>query len=148
MRFEFKLLDPDSADGELEAEAGLVTIPASYISDCLGNLLYALWSLMQGEAETRCSWEDEPGEYRWIMRRGGDDVSLRILQFADSVPRQPDEVGRPIFETRQNLRVFARAIALGASRALAQHGEGGYEDRMHRPFPARTLELIQAAIGS
>lgn len=146
MRFEFKLLDPDSADAELDDGASQVTVPASFILDPLGNLLYALWRLMQGEIETRCSWVEEPGEYRWIMRREGDDVSLRILALASFFPSRPDEAGRLIFETRQDLRTFVRAIAMGASRTLGEHGESTYSDRMHAQFPTRILDLIKAEL--
>jgi hypothetical protein len=89
---------------------------------------------------------EEPGEYRWIMRRDGADVSLRILEFPEFFPTRPDERGRLIFETRQDLRAFARAIALGASRTLGEHGETTYSERMHAQFPTRILDLIKAEL--
>jgi hypothetical protein len=147
MRFEFRLTGHGSATAEIGDEASHVTIVASAISDPLGDLLHALWRLMEGEPETQCSWEDEPGEYRWIMTRLEGVMELRVLEFDQSHPRLPDESGRLVLRTRQSLPAFARAIALGASRTLELNGDAGYRERWFgRPFPSRTLALIQAAL--
>jgi hypothetical protein len=89
MRFEFKLLDHDSADAELDDGVSHITVYASCFEDPLGHLLYALWRLMQGEAETRCSWVEEPGEYRWIMRRDGADVRFEYWNSPNSFRLDP-----------------------------------------------------------
>jgi hypothetical protein len=148
MRFEFRLTGHGSATAEIDDEAAHLEVIASYISDPLGDLLHALWRLMEGDPEARCSWEDEPGEYRWIMNREIDEVVLRILEFPNSHPAQPDDLGRLVFQTRQGISTFARAIALGASRTLEVNGDVGYRDGWGRPFPSRTLTLIQAALRS
>jgi hypothetical protein len=70
-------------------------------------------------------------------------LSLRVLEFADSYPPAEDHAGSVIFETRQEVLPFARAIALGASRTLQQLGEAGYQELWGAPFPTRTLELIK-----
>jgi len=147
MRFEFNLSGHGSADAELTDEVAHVEIPASYISDALDDLLYATWRISQGDSTTRCSWADEPGEWRWIMTRDGRDVSLRILWFDGRHPPRADEHGELIYQTRQDVGVFARAIALGASRTLADNGEDGFRDRWGHPFPTRKLEVLQAAVA-
>jgi hypothetical protein len=146
MRFEFILSGHGWADAEVSDELAHVSIEASYISDCLDDLLYAVWRTTQGDVETRCSCQDEPGEHRWIINRDGQEVLLRVLRFESSHPRRPDELGRLIYQTRQDVTVFARAIALGASRTLETYGEMGFELRWGKPFPTRTLELIQAEL--
>jgi hypothetical protein len=149
MRFDFKLTGHRWAAVELDDGASHVTIIASDISDPLADLLHAVWRLLDGEPETRSVWEDEPGEYRWIMKRENDDAVVRVLEFRSSHPRQADDLGQPVFETRQNLKVFARAVALGASRTLETTGEAGYSAEWGgRSFPGQTLALIRSALQS
>jgi hypothetical protein len=148
VRFEFRLLGVGWAEGHITDGTNHATFTASYTTDALDDLLYAVWRLLEGDAETRCSWQDEPGESRWIMRRQGDDVSVRVLGYSDYSRKLPDESGQPLFETLQPTLEFARAVALGASRTLQRHGTEGYEFEWHRgPFPARTLELIQEEVA-
>jgi len=146
MRFEFNLSGHGSADAELTDEVTHASIPASYISDALGDLLYAAWRITKGDSTSRCSWDDEPGEWRWIMTRNDRDVSLRVLWFDGRRPPRADEHGEQIYQTRQDVGVFARAVALGASRTLADNGAGGFRDRWGKPFPTRKLEVLQAAL--
>ncbi len=146
MRFEFSLSGSGGADAEVADEVSRASIPASYISNALGDLLYAVWRITQGESTSRCSWDDEPGEWRWIMTRDDREVSLRILWFDGRRPPRADEHGELIYQTQQDVRVFARAFALGASRTLAENGEEGFRDRWGTPFPTRKLEVLQAAL--
>lgn len=146
MRFEFNLGGHGGADGEITDETAHASIPASYISDALGDLLYAVWRISQGDPTSRFSWADEPGEWRWIMTRDDRDVSLRVLWFDGRHPPRTDEHGELIFQTRQDVTVLARAFALGASRALAKNGEEGFLESWGHPFPTRKLEVLQAAL--
>jgi hypothetical protein len=121
-------------------------LTASYLSDALGDLLSALVLLESGDAEeVRVSWEEEPGEYRWIFQRGGvDSVTLKILWFDDIYPPQGDERGRLVFETSQPLRELLRAVA-GAARALVDEvGEAEYlRQWVEHPFPTAQLEQLE-----
>jgi hypothetical protein len=143
MWFEYRVVGRGWAEAGVGDPDSNASLSASYIQDALGDLLYAVWRLLEGEAEARCSWQEEPGEYRWIMRRDADLLSLRVLEFADSYPPAEDHAGSVVFETRQEVLTFARAIALGASRTLQQLGEAGYQELWGAPFPTRTLELIK-----
>ncbi len=147
MWFEFRLTGTGWAEAGIGDDANHATLTASYLSDALGDLLYAVWRVLEGDAEARCSWEDEPGEFRWILRRDKDRVWLRILEFGDLYQHRPDDAGRLLYETTQDAASFARAIALGASRALAEYGEQGYQQRWARfPFPAPVLRKVQLAL--
>lgn len=148
MRFEFTLSGQGWADARIEDENGQAQMEVSHLTDALSDLLHAVWRSGEGDAETRCSWEDEPGEYRWILRRAGGDVRIAILQFQSGYPRKSDRLGLVIFETQQKWSTFAHAIALGASRVIADDGGEDYRDRWQFPFPTRLLELINAQLGA
>ena len=146
MWFEFRLVGWGWAEAGIGDDVGHATVPASYIGDALGDLLYAVWLCASGAPETRCSWLDEPGEYRWILRREADEVRLLILEFPDDHPPRPDGVGALLFETRQDWSAIARPIALAASRILEKHGESGYLSEWGHPFPSATLALIRTRL--
>jgi hypothetical protein len=144
MRFEYELVGTGWAKAIVANESSEATVTASYLSDALGDLLYMVWRSLESEPEVRCSWEEEPGEYRWIMRRAGDDARLRVLDFDGGHPRRPDESGRLVFETSEPVLAIARAIALGASRCLAENGARRYADIWRTEFPFKTLRLVQS----
>ena len=146
MWFWFRLAGPGSAEAGIGDDVGHAIITASYLSDALGDLLHALWLCGSGAPEARCSWQEEPGEFRWVCRRQGDDIQLRILAFDDYYRHRPDAEGAVVFETRQDWEVVTRAIALGASRAVEKHGEAEYRNEWGHPFPTATLALIRAQL--
>lgn len=146
--FSFTLQGSGWAEGAVGDDERHARMTVSYLTDALGDLLEAVWRSGNGEAEARCSWEDEPGEYRWILTRAGEDVHVRILEFADRYPSRPDDAGMLLFETRQPWPVLARAIALGASRTLEQHGEADFLTNWGKPFPTAMLARVRARLRS
>jgi hypothetical protein len=159
MEFEFRLTGAGWAEARIADDARTAIVTASYLSDALGDLLAAVGVLLEGASESRCSWAEEPGEYRWLfVRTSDDDVELTILEFDDmfdwpdadtisgvrELSPQPDERGEIHFQTWQPLSVLARAIADGASAALAEHGAEGYlEQWIEAPFPTAHLAMIR-----
>jgi hypothetical protein len=157
MEFEYRLTGTGWAEARIGDDASHAILTASYLSDALGDLLEAIGLLLEGASEARCSWEEEPGEYRWIFVRTGDnDVQLEILAFDDMYSRpvtlpgvaelcpQPDARGELRFSTRQPLGVLARAIADGAAAALGEYGEEGYLAKwVEAPFPTARLAMIR-----
>ena len=121
-------------------------LTALYLSDALGDHLHAVWQCGSGVPEARCSWQEEPGEYRWILRRNGDQIRIQILEFDDVYQHRPDEAGSLLFETWQDWSTLAHAITLGASQTLEKHGQSAYEAQWGHPFPSATLALIRARL--
>jgi hypothetical protein len=157
VEFEYRLTGTGWAEARIADDASHAILTASYLSDALGDLLEAISLLFGGASEVRCSWEEEPGEYRWIFVRIGDnDVRLNILAFDDiysrpaTLPgvaelcRQPDERGELRFSTTQPLSMLARAIADGAAATLDEYGEAGYLAKwVEAPFPTTYLAFIR-----
>jgi hypothetical protein len=153
VEFTYRLVGLGWAEARLVDGAASATITASYLSDALADLLEAVAGLLAGAEETRCCWEEEPGEYRWIFRQDGRRVDLDVLWFDDDYDpetdfRGVDEQGKLVFTTQQSLRVLAAAIADGAGLVLAEHGEEGYLAQWHLyPFPTETLARVQKLLS-
>src|SRR5438067_831851 len=43
-----------------------------------------------GRDQDRCSWQTEPGEYRWLLTRAADRLEVTILRFGETFSRQRD----------------------------------------------------------
>jgi hypothetical protein len=144
MDFTYRLVGTGWAEASISDGMATATITASYLEDALGVLLKALSSLLDGAPEAQCSWEEEPGEYRWVFENSETDVHLRILSFPDIHPHKPDHQGVVVFETRQPLRGIAESIADGAEAVLDRYGEEDYLRLwVDSPFPTGQLEKVQ-----
>jgi hypothetical protein len=149
VKFNYRLTGTGWAEATLVDVAGTATVPASYLVDTLGVLLGAVAALLSGATDARCSWELEPGEYRWLFTRAGTSARLRVLRFDDAYPPEPDELGVVVFETIALLADMAAAFADGAQAVLDEHGAAGYIDRwVEHPFPVAELDSIRARLAS
>ena len=125
-----------------------VDVTASYLRDALGDLVRAMESLLQGGTDARCSWEEEPGEYRWIFTSDGIAVSLGILQLPDNFPTLDDAEGIEIFRTSASLSDLASDFANEAQRVLDQYCKAGNLRHWWRhPFPTELLREVQLPLA-
>lgn len=149
MEFTYRLTGTGWSEARLEDRSSSATITASYLEDALGDLLEAVGVLLEGAQEARCSWAEEPGEYRWLFDRADSDVRLRVLAFRDLYSPESDDRGHVVFETKTPLREMAEAVADGAQRVLDEYGEAEYQRRwVEHPFPIGHLELIRAHLAA
>jgi hypothetical protein len=146
MRFSYRLVGTGWSEATLDDGDTAVTITASYLSDALGDLVTAAVLLNEGAEEVRFSWEEEPGEYRWIFERiSPENVALRILWFDDQMDEQPDVAGKAVFVTTEPITALSVAVANGARALLNEIGESGYAEKwVEYPFPTTALEQLEA----
>lgn len=84
VEFSFRLTGTGWAEARVAEGSNWIRLPASYLSDALGEVLLAIAELQDGEESSVASWEEEPGEYRWVFSRNDEDVSLQVLAYKDS----------------------------------------------------------------
>lgn len=73
----------------------------------LYQLAETVINLLAGRDRATCNWEEEPGQYRWLLVRDGDDVKISILWFSEAFSRLADERGEIKFVFTCTLRRFA-----------------------------------------
>lgn len=147
--FTYRLVGTGWAEATLSDGPSSTTLTASYLEDELGELLEAIGTMFEGADEARCSWEEEPGEYRWLFQGTGAEVHLRVVAFADVYSKELDHQGVVVFETRQPLREVARSTADGAQAVLDQYGEDEYLRRwVDFPFPTGHLEMVRGRLSA
>lgn len=135
----YRLTRPGWSEAVVADEQGPATLAASYLSDALFHLIEALALVVEGEAEARCSWKEEPGEFRWIFRREGEEITLRVFEFRNFQGPPPGDKGRLVFTTTQPAAGMGRVILSGCQRLLDDIGQDEYLRSWRRPWPVTAL---------
>lgn len=126
-----------------------VTVTASYLSDALASLADAVLAMLNGAKEARASFDEEPGEYRWVFNRRGDasdsPISVWIFEFQHLWSDKADEEGELIFETSCPVIELAKAAVECLDEVKQMDGEVGYKEKwVEHDFPARTYAQLKA----
>ncbi|NRQ34989.1 hypothetical protein HII36_24625 [Nonomuraea sp. NN258] len=120
----------------------------SYVTDALGDLLYGLVRVTQGD-DIRFSWNGEPTEYRWVFTHEDGAVRLRILRFRDGLRPEPDDAGHAVFTLLSEVRPLVRAVVRSVRRLLFEMGEEEYARQWRdHAFPLRELNVLESWLKS
>jgi len=118
---------------------------ASYLSDAANDLIIGLALLLEGQNETICLLEDEPGEYRWLFRRLDDYFELKILRLEDTFSRKDNDNAELIFYGTEDLRKFAHRVLRQFNLIKSQHTVDGYKKTWGHEFPSKAIERLRFA---
>lgn len=146
----FRITGLGWAECTLNGDNGTCTVTASYLSDALGSLVTAAKALVTGFSAVTFSFDEEPGEYRWVIRSPRlNELRIQILSFGDLWSGKPDEEGQEVFNFVCTPETFAEAVHAAAGAVLAEHGESGYREKWHEhPFPTATFTELSAALAA
>jgi hypothetical protein len=104
---------------------------------------------LHGSELQRFSFDEEPGEYRWVLRRVWPDrLRVEILEFSELWSNAPDDEGTVLLRGDCTTKEFALAVVSALDSVLAEHGEAGYKERWGCPFPSQTLRDLKASIDN
>ena len=106
------------SDGVQEA-----IITASSVPDKpLLPLLWAVRLLLLGASDANCSWWNEPGEYRWLFTRQGEQILIHIVWFQD-IAGWSDEKGETVLRMECELLTFAKRLFHQLGQLKYQEGD-------------------------
>jgi hypothetical protein len=145
IKFIFGLFENGWVNGTISDDLIDFRVSASYLSDGLADLIICVWKLLEGENETFCSWQEEPGEYRWLFLREGDQVKLRILWFEDTFSKYKDVKGKEMFCAYEDIIKFSRSIIRGFDKLKFEFGVDGYKQRWRYEFPEEKLDGLKSS---
>jgi hypothetical protein len=149
--FNYRLTGTGWAEAVVRSGDDIATVTVSYLTDdALGDLLAACRAGLYGPlGEASCSWQEEPGEYVWTIRRNDDSASVCVEWYGEWRELLAGQPAETRFEATVPVRELSEAIAAAAERVLAQYGEDGYlETWAGDPFPHGELERLRAALSA
>ncbi|MFJ3694910.1 hypothetical protein ACIPW9_12445 [Streptomyces sp. NPDC090052] len=118
----------------------------SYCTNALSDLLYAVAGLYETDAAQRVSFDLEPVEVRWRLRRHEASVEITISQFPDVSEswNAPDDQGIPCWSSTQPRSSLGHVVTEAAETVLRLHGEAGYRKRwVQHDFPSAALDNLR-----
>ncbi|MER5478755.1 hypothetical protein ABT026_17570 [Streptomyces sp. NPDC002734] len=118
----------------------------SYCTNALADLLKGVTGLYAPHGIQRFSFDLEPAEARWILRRRNGEVHITIRRFPDMSTSfgAPDGMGTLMWTSTRPRTHLAHAVLMAAEKVRRTHGEDGYlrKWRQHA-FPTTELEALQ-----
>jgi hypothetical protein len=128
---------------------GTCTVSASYLSDALQNLVLAAGALLSRFSSMTISFDEEPGEYRWVISSPRlNEIEVQILSLDELWGDKPNSEGRLMFRTICTPETFAGAVHAAASSVLAEYGEAGYLEKWsEHPFPMAQFEHLSRMLA-
>ena len=145
INFSCKLVGRGWIETTLITEYSKIKIIASYLSDAPNDLITALALLLEGENETECLWQDEPGEYQWIFKRQNDSFELKILEFKGTSKWQNNENVHLLFCGTENLVKVAHRVLRRFNTIKIEHTVDGYKDLWGYEFPLKAIDRLRFA---
>lgn len=104
--------------------------------------------LLSGSGEESCALQDEPGEYRFVFKRGdGDALTIRVLWFEESFAGRADRFGHEVFRCDCVVLDFVGQLSVSLHRILLEQGLDGYKKTWRNyDFPIRAYEAIRRSL--
>jgi hypothetical protein len=137
------------AAASIKAGNAHARITASYLSDAPRDLVEAATTIADGTEEAWCSWAEEPGEFRWRMRRLDGDLEVEILGFDRLWGGEPDEAGRVVFYARVRDYDFVRSVLRAMDALVERLGADEYAQEWARyDYPDDQVERLRAALAT
>ncbi len=134
-KLNYKLTSLGWSTCEIELGTQRVAITASYLSDALGQLTTATTLLRQGAHMSSASFDEEPGEYRWVFdcHKPPDDeeggIRVRIYEFDELWSHKPTSEGTKILDGVVQTKAFYRSMLNMIEEVFAEYGEEGYKEK-------------------
>ncbi|WP_351236845.1 hypothetical protein [Streptomyces sp. NPDC002133] len=146
LQFSWELSGSGWATCRIADTAGEQKNFVSYCTDALADLLFRVAGLYGDSSVQRVSFDLEPAEVRWRLRRRGADVDIAIYYFPDMSRSwdAPDDEGTLSWSSTQPRHVFGHAVMEAAQAVLSLHGEAGYREKwVQHPFPVTALQDLR-----
>lgn len=136
----------------IETPGATLKLDASYLSDPLQSLVLSASMMLSGFRTCAFSFNNEPVEYRWIIRwtsrldPGPANIQIDVLEFEDIYDGKPDSEGKLLITLRCAPLAFGKAVYYAAREVLEQHGDHGYHEQWRSKFPRSEFALLKDRI--
>jgi hypothetical protein len=149
IEIQYKIVGAGWSECVLDVYGQTCTVTASYLSDALGEFVKAVNHILGGGNEARFSFDEEPGEYRWILKRNEDNALLiTIIEFPDLWGDKDDSEGKVIFEATCQAHEFGKALLVSLNGLLDDYGIVGYKEKwVDAEYPVEQYNELCSHVG-
>ncbi|MGW5106670.1 hypothetical protein [Nocardia sp. NPDC004123] len=144
MSIDWELEDFGWANVRVSDENTDATAVASYVTGAPQYLLRAVTDIVRGLPQAHAEFEAEPTVYRWLFRRQGNEIDIRLLEVANY--DLPDSSGTQLWHSCQTVWALAASVCICFRDVLRRYGFQGYLDRWGYPFPRSEVEALTSGI--
>jgi hypothetical protein len=139
LEFEYKLTGTGWASCRYAINNKSSLVTASYLSNALGEFANAVQHISDGGEQVKCSFDEEPGEYRWIFQRQVNHrVQITLLSFNELWGNKPDSEGQVLVDELCDLHELDIATKNMLERVLLENGIEGYKEKWcEHDFPMK-----------
>jgi hypothetical protein len=145
--FSYQLVERGWIKVNLTTEENEIEFDALNLSDAPYDLIIALTLLLEGESETVCSWQDEPGEYRWVFKMQENHLELKILELKETFSHQKNENAHIIFYGSDDFIKFVHRVLREFNLIKTQYTVNGYKNLWGHEFPLVAIEHLRIALN-
>lgn len=148
VNFSCELIGRGWMKAELTNEEDVTNLTASRLSDGIRDFVTAIFLLLEGNVTSQCSWQEEPGQYRWIFQINNSIVKVRVLWFEQAFSRLDNIKGQEVFLGEESLMHFGRMVARSIQKLIDYHGEKEYYEKWGYEFPRKEFERLKKSLKS
>ena len=135
LRLDYELHEHGWASASVGDGETTITFDVSYLSDAFGDLARAARAVLRGVPESKCAFEQEPGEHRLLFVRAGPVIRVTLERFHETFSRI--RRGEVLLATQSEPLQLAEEVLNCLFRVLVRHGEDDYLRRWKSaPFPS------------
>ena len=138
IRFDYRLRSRGWAVAVVGDENAQVSVPASYLCDALRDFVDAVQSVFTTDG-AECIWEEEPGRFRWKLRRAGIRCAVEVFRNNED---------QAIFSGDDDLLHFSSEVENALQKLLDEWGEERYFKQWGYAFPQEAHRKLSQAIKS
>ena len=147
IRFEYQVVGAGWANARISNGILEVELMPSYLSDALGDLIWAVVALLEGSQQQVCEWQDEPGGWRWELSRQESVLNLLILRIDAPLKSMFNKRVSVVFHETCNLRQFAIQLHNQLWKLVCERGFDGYEREWRHRFPVEQWKMLGQLIS-
>ena len=146
---DYKLVGKGWSECTLDIYGQTCTVTASYLSNALKELIWSANYMLKGGSEAKFSFDEEPGEYRWILtRRDEKSFEIKILEFEELWGEKEDSQGDEIYKVTCPIYEFATGLKTTLDSLLDEYGITGYKDKwVEAEFPKLEYTELCSLLG-
>ena len=142
---EYALSGAGWAQGAVVLDGRRIELDASYIHDTFKDIVEALLKACRGQEAVEWVYFHEPASTHVYLTFADGRRAIALRRFPDfRVPRP--RLGNPgtlIAEGKVLLRQLVADVIIAGSRMIDTHGEQGYLQSWHHPFPTRAFAELR-----